>query len=62
MCSMVLEQVSKVIKEYSPAIEVQAASKSMSTVCFDKVTSMWPHSDDGATNIPQLRSQVLDCY
>ena len=52
MCSMVLEQVSKVIKEYSPAIKVQAASKSMSTVCFDKVASMWPHSDVGATNVP----------
>ena len=37
-------------------------SKYTSTLCFDKVASIWPHSDDGAINVPQLRSQVFDCY
>ena len=44
--------------------ELFITNKYMSTLCFDEVTSiiLWPHSDNGAINVPQLRSRVLDCY
>ena len=42
--------------------EPSITSKYMSTLCFDEVASVWPYSDDGAINVPQLRSWVLDCH
>ena len=42
--------------------ELPVPDKHSSTLCLDKVVSIWSHGSDGAINIPQLRSQVLNCY